>query len=452
MTHFVLHAKAPNGEDVRLIYDNETNELTDARGQSLLPLPKKQEVKAAAVPFSKDAPAGKKSPRILKIQMGLSCNYSCEYCSQRFVPHADETTKRDVEPFLDQLDSWLTTVPERIEFWGGEPFVYWKTFKPLAEGLRKRFPDKEATRFQVITNGSLLDDEKLDWLDDLGFQLAISHDAVGQHVRGPDPLEDPKTREVLLKAYRRFAPDGRLSFNSMLNSKNDSRAAIQKFFQELLGDQDVSLGEGLFIDPYDEGGLQSSFIDDPGSMALYSRKAFGEIRTGQASCFGSVKQKIMGFIHDLHHRTPASTVQQKCGMDSPDRLAVDLRGNVMTCQNVSAVSTAPNGESHKIGHVSDLGSVKLRTSTHWANRDGCPKCPVLHLCRGNCMFLEGKLWEAGCNNSYADNIVFFAAAIEALTGLVVYYIEGDLPENRKDIFGFVHQPAPKKKVIPIKAV
>jgi len=38
----------------------------------------------------------------LKIQLGLSCNYSCEYCSQRFVPHNEEGdgTPRDVQIFF----------------------------------------------------------------------------------------------------------------------------------------------------------------------------------------------------------------------------------------------------------------------------------------------------------------------------------------------------------------
>jgi uncharacterized protein len=41
-----------------------------------------------------------------------------------------------VEDFLRQLTASLSQAPERIEFWGGEPLVYIKTLKPLAERLR----------------------------------------------------------------------------------------------------------------------------------------------------------------------------------------------------------------------------------------------------------------------------------------------------------------------------
>lgn len=57
------------------------------------------------------------------------------------------------------------------------------------------------------------------------------------------------------------------------------------------------------------------------------------------------------------------------------------------------------------------------------------------------MFLEGPLWEASCNNAYSDALPIFAAGIEFLTGLVPIYIEGDLAENRKDVFGLVKPSA-----------
>jgi uncharacterized protein len=34
------------------------------------------------------------SPRILKIQMGLSCDYSCSYCLQKYVPRAHQASVR----------------------------------------------------------------------------------------------------------------------------------------------------------------------------------------------------------------------------------------------------------------------------------------------------------------------------------------------------------------------
>jgi uncharacterized protein len=432
MSTFLIHTLIPGGrEGPTLRYDNQTSLLTDSlTGQpvvkSFASLPSNKQVFAT----SKDTPARKDSPRILKISLGLSCNYECEYCSQRFVPRAAETNPAEVQSFIDGLDEWVTFPPERIEFWGGEPLVYIKTLRPLAQLLRSKYP---SAHFSVITNGSLLNAEVNEWLDVMGFSVGISHDGPGQHVRGPDPLDDPEKRAAIMDLYQRLAPKGRVSFNAMLNRSNISRAAIQRFFTDLTGDSEVMIAEGAFVDAYDPGGLALSL--PPSEAHEFRRSSFQEIRQGKADRVSGARDRVASFINSLRLQRTASSVSQKCGMDSTEAIAVDLRGNVLTCQNVSAQSTAPNGESHRIGHVSSLASVTLRTATHWSKRDECPKCPVLHICKGACMFLEGPLWEASCNNAYSDALPIFASGIEFLTGLVPVFIDGDLPEDRKDVFG-----------------
>ena len=126
-------------------------------------------------------------------------------------------------------------------------------------------------------------------------------------------------------------------------------------------------------------------------------------------------------------------------MDRPDRIAVDLQGNVVTCQNVLAASMAPNGNSHRIGHVSELDKVKLNTGTHWSKRPECKNCPVLQMCQGACMMLEGEFWDHTCNAAYADNLPFFVMAIKFLTGCIPIYIEGPQRDDRHEIFGSIEE-------------
>lgn len=416
----------------QVVYDSDASTLRYAEGDHIVPLLAPSRAGVAVV-TSRDDPATKtNAPKTLKISLGLSCNYECSYCSQRFVPHAGETNKDDIGPFLAQLGGWMTSAPERVEFWGGEPLVYWKTLKPLAEALRARWPYAQLT---MVTNGSILTPDINLWLDEMGFNIGLSHDGPGFHARGLDPLDDPERRANILDLWKRLGPSKRMSVNAMMHKDNLSRAAVQSFLTEVFG-EDLNIGEGTFVDPYDEGGMASS-LEGSKSQIEYRRRAFAELRSGQASKFVAANEKVMGFIHSLRTRRPLSAVGQKCGMDRSDNLAVDLKGNVLTCQNVSAVSFAPNGESHKIGHVSDFGSIKLKTSTHWSKRAECPKCPVVQICQGSCMFLEGPLWEAGCNNAFSDNIAFFAAAIEFLTGCVPVYIDGPQRQDRRDIFGLV---------------
>ena len=448
MTTFTIHARrVADGVETTFSYDNQTSMFLRADGTPVIASRPMQFGDAEVV--SVNQPGRKGDIKTLKISLGLSCNYECGYCSQRFVPHAEQTNPGDVDPFVAQLTANLTSAPARIEFWGGEPFVYWKTLKPLAEALRALFP---AAHFNIITNGSLLDLEKNTWLEQIGFSVGLSHDGPGYHARGADPLDDPAQLAAILDLWARLKPLGRMSVNAMMHRDNQSRADVQAWLQARFGN-DVPIGEGAYIDPYDEGGM-AAVLRDPAEHMLYRARAFAELRQGRVTNFSIARQKIQGFIDSIRNQRPASSVGQKCGMDKADNLAVDLAGNVITCQNVSAKAVAPNGQTHKIGHLSDLPSVKLKTATHWSQRPDCAACPVLQLCQGSCMFLEGPLWEAGCNSAYSDNVPFFAAAIEFLTGYTPYYIEGEFRDDRKDLFGRVRGvPAVKtKRVIEIHAV
>lgn len=447
MAKFEIHARAPNGSATVLHYDNQASTLTWANGTDVMTTQPVQRGQAAAVCI--DQPGLKAGIKTLKVSLGLSCNYECSYCSQRFVPHAEATNAQDIEPFIAQLTHSFKEPPQIIEFWGGEPLVYWKTLKPLAERLRQHYPN---ARFSIITNGSLLDTEKNEWLDRMGFDVGLSHDGPGYHARGVDPLQDPQKRQAIMDLYALLQPKGRISINTMMHSANLSRAHVQAWLQEQFG-KDVQIGEGAFIDPYDAGGLAAT-MQTPGEHIAYRTTAFKELRLGLASQFHIAASKVSDFANSIATARQASSLGQKCGMDRPENLAVDLLGNVITCQNVSAAATAPNGQPHAIGHLNDLPGVKLRTSTHWSNRKDCADCPVLQLCKGGCMFLEGDLWDADCDAAYSDNVPFFAAAIEFLTGCVPIYIDGDFRDDRKDIFGLVNgvPDAKPKRVIPINAI
>ncbi len=164
-----------------------------------------------------------------------------------------------------------------------------------------------------------------------------------------------------------------MSFNSMMNKTNNSRAAVIEFFKKVTGDESVVVGEGTLIDAYDDGGINVSL--DGTSASEYRRQAFEE---GLADLgmrnMPVVASKVVELINSIASGRKADTLGQKCGMDRPDYIAVDLKGNVMTCQNLTAVEIGMGGRPHKIGHVSDFDSIKLNTVKHWSARDNCKKC------------------------------------------------------------------------------
>jgi len=361
---------------------------------------------------SKSTPIGKsRAPKVLKIQLGLSCNYSCSYCSQAFqIGDATVSKLTDVDAFLSNLGVWLEGAPERIELWGGEPFVYWAKLKRLIPALAERFPEAQ---FLIITNGSLLTREKLDLITEYDIDIGLSHDGPGQGQRGPDPLEDPEQRRWIeaLLAERK----GHVSINTVLTVQNHDLEAIKAWFQKRLGlDVPISL-EGV-VNVYDAATLLGAGRFEEADLHALRRSVFESLVRDPGN-FG-LDKRVRDFIQSLKVRRPIEALGQKCGMDRPEHIAVDLRGNVMTCQNTGA-----KGE-HKIGHVDDFDAIALDTATHFAFRDECMSCPVVQLCKGSCMFLEGEFFKQSCANEFAFNMGIMMAAVWHLTGMVVVGVEG----------------------------
>lgn len=399
-----------------------------------------------AHPLSPQNP-GKKSQqiKILKIQLGLSCNYKCSYCNQTAqrsgvgIPSL-ETAKS----FLSELPSWLQTSPDgqdiKFEFWGGEPLLYKKVLTFLGNQLRQLYPK---SRMSMVTNGSLLNDELIQWIDSIGMSVAISHDGPAYEAgRGQDPLLSPKQNEMIRKLFHQLSSQGRIFFNCVLSGKGMSVSQVRSYLAHHLGvdpEQILLSTEGV-VTPYGEAGKKAGTLS-PKEQKDLTQTVFTEALFSPLSSNHSWSQFFREFLFSIRDKRHMKTQGQKCGMDRVDTLAVDLQGNALTCQNVAA------DKGHKIGHVSDFSQIRLNTSYHWSHRQECDKCPVLHLCKGSCMYIEGDDWKAACDNSFSYYSGLMAAALYLATGLTLTKIQG--PNIRNQGMSEVEVISVQKNGLPI---
>jgi len=447
----VFSVNRQTGEKRVFEYDNTTNALSDNETGEVFEYEQKMASPVGNRSFSPTNPLKKsKKVHLLKVQLGLSCNYACDYCSQRFVERPKETSKKDLDNFFNLLETLEFSEEEglKIEFWGGEPLVYWKTLKPLVERFDNKFKDwKQKPRKSIITNGSLLNQEISMWLVYNDFSVAVSHDGPGHATRGPE-LEN---WDEVLKLYKILAPAGRMTFNAMMHKGNMSRKAVYDWFVEKTGDVGVIIGEGSLVDAYDEGGRENS-LNTFAEHFAFRKQAFKDAVEHEGNLNADIiPRKVNAFVQDILNQTSSESVNQKCGMDGEDVIAIDLRGNVLTCQNVSVAEERHNG-----GNLAEFDKVEITAGTHWKERPHCAACPMLHLCHGSCLFLEGENWATSCDNAYTDSVAFFAVALEKITGFTPMYVapvEGELPAHRRDLWGDLlkHEEKPKKKVFKIHA-
>jgi len=433
-----------DGEDaLRLLYNPETSTLIreDGDGEQIVhPAFTTSEPVSWPVPqrVSPDNPGRKADIRTLKIQMGFKCNYACAYCNQASWNSFLGGAVEDARLFLRTLDTWFATDGAakddgrglRIEFWGGEPFVYWTKLKILGDELRRRYPK---ARFNVITNGSLLDDEKVDWLIAQRVGVQISHDGPAQTYRNPeDILDDPEKCRLIRRLMTAAGqigtapesgdrePSFGLGFGTVLTRWNYPLAAVRRHIEDKLDVPSGSISSNTeeILLPYDDDAMacipQGEAEHRAALHTLFAEAANGLTVPG---C-NSVRDKIEDFLDSLSKKRPLAALGQKCGMDREDTIAVNLMGEVTTCHNVSA-----DDPHHNLGNVRDLDAVRLDTAHHHQTRDECRNCPVVQLCKGSCMFLEGPYWQAACDVSFTYNTAMLAAALYYLTGMTLTRID-----------------------------
>jgi len=113
--------------------------------------------------------------------IAMDCNLRCEYC---FASTGDYSLGRKVMSFETgkaALDFLLENSDDRrnleVDFFGGEPLMNWNVVKQLVEYGRSREEEYgKRFRFTITTNGMLLDDEKMDFINKEMSNVVMSID------------------------------------------------------------------------------------------------------------------------------------------------------------------------------------------------------------------------------------------------------------------------------------
>jgi len=216
-------------------------------------------------------------PNLHIVVVTLRCNETCVYChasrADMDAVHTD-MTKEIAETTVRQI--LQTTSPDvTIEFQGGEPLVAFPIVKHIVEyALRQNEKVGKRLEFTMVSNLSLMDEEKLEWLVSHKVQICTSID-------GPEHLHDKQRKLPGLSAhksathwikrindeYARMNLDPTLyHVEALLTTTRD---ALPKWKEVV--DTYVSLGcRALFLRPVDPFG----FADKTGPRVEYPRAEY----------------------------------------------------------------------------------------------------------------------------------------------------------------------------------
>lgn len=334
--------------------------------------------------------AGKSNkPFWIRVLLGHACNYSCDYCLQKDIGNPEERGKiTTTDRFIEQLSKLDLSDLDKIDLWGGEPFLYWKSIVPIMEHF-----DRPGLTWFISTNGTTLLPKHIEFFSKLKsrVEIGLSHDGPAhEELRGPEFLD---RKADVLKALQK-APNIKFSFNCVITKTNYDLFAINKFFVDYIEKYGLNRdqcaityiigrnhdyenyhnsanhvigGESLLkckeiLDRFMDACIEQ-FIDRTADHGLLKNNMF----TGNMG--------VMPYIQTLKKQI-LPTITTSCGVDDAKVLSVDMNGNVRTCPHVD--------ETFISGHIEDLPNVKLKHLDLERYEKHCGSCEVYRLCKSNC--------------------------------------------------------------------
>ncbi len=346
----------------------------------------------------------RKSVSILYLVLTKACTFRCRQCFQ-YERHREDFP--DLRPNLSMseeiaylgIDTFVRHIREsdddgsdrQIYFYGGEPLLNWDIFKKsicYVEGLQRK-GDLPDLSLSVITNGSLINEEKAKFLADHGI-------AVGLSIDGPREKND---------VYRMYS-DGSGTFDDIMNAL------------ETLRRYDVDVMLSITVNP--------NIVLNLSEIVLWAKKEMGVSSISFNLVGGnSYRYTLQEMSMDAYNRALAEglvnayNLARKIGVyeDRVARKVDDFSDHVFRSVDCGAVGNQlvvqPDG-SIAFYHASDaynIGSVydpKFRIFEHPVIREWektlplfnprCQDCPAIAICGYGCFHhvLElGKPLEEG---------------------------------------------------------
>lgn len=328
--------------------------------------------------------------RTIFIILGHSCNMQCAYCMQRPVIHEQLTNKINpkIYDFIEALQK-ESGDPIHIQFFGGEPLLYFQNLKEIVEETKRR---QIPLSYGVITNGRALTDEMVNFFNEneKGMAFTLSWDGYQtKDTRLFDVFADPILKGRLLSLKR-------LGLSGVISARAYPKEMLAAF-QDISNEYRKIHGYQVYVnldEIFDTGIARRELLDvdydrierEMKELALLYLQAL----TGKESSEEEyVKINYLeGFFRQIRHfyidkggKWERTTV---CCGNGLTTLNMDVEGNLYPCHNTDEKAGSITGDFFPyLYRILRGDNIKER-------RAECLDCPALAYCQGGCKIVDEK--------------------------------------------------------------
>ena len=332
------------------------------------------------------------SPAVNVCYMILSeqCNLACKYC---FLGNNDcakrsnflmenmsaETADKAINFFIRQIKASGLDVEENkpvLIFYGGEPMVNFEILEYAATRINELREKEQCIRnieMSMVTNGLLLNEEKVRRLHELGVAIAISIDGFTEEANSMrvDVAGKPVFSRILekLDMCKAMGVDVSLSVTlseETIKNTKDILKLVDTYGVKAFG-FNIMMSSDTFVLPQSYNEAAAQFIIDE----------FIELRER-----GIYEDRMM---RKLKSFSKAQVYFSDCAATTGGQIVIAPNGQVGICHGCL------HNKQYFVAHIDDddFVAVKDKIFIEWSqltpvNHEECMECPALGICGGGC--------------------------------------------------------------------
>ncbi|MBE6881853.1 MAG: thioether cross-link-forming SCIFF peptide maturase [Ruminococcaceae bacterium] len=321
------------------------------------------------------------------LHISHDCNLRCKYCFASTGDFGKGRMLMPVETGKKAIDFLLTHSGNRhnleLDFFGGEPLMNWDAVKEIVDYARSKEEEyNKKFRFTVTTNGVLLNDENIDYINKEMKNVVLSLDGrkcVNDNMRptinkkGSYDIIVPKFRKLVEK--RMQGENKEYYVRGTFTKENIDFAQDVYHIADDLGFDQLSV-EPVIADPSEPYALTEA--DLPAIFAEYEKLAVEMVRRKkeEGGCFN-----FFHFMIDLDQGPCAIKRLRGCGCGN-EYVSVTPDGDIYPCHQFVG------NDEWKMGNLDDETlNIEMKDKFACSNiytKEGCRDCWARFYCSGGC--------------------------------------------------------------------
>jgi len=333
-------------------------------------------------------------PKRIQLLMAEGCNLGCRYCYQ----WRNGTNQRKTlmpwaiaQKAVDTLVARSGERPElQITFFGGEPLLNYPMIQKVVEYCRSiEHATGKSFQFELITNGTLLTRDVVDFIVRERFLLFISLDGDQEmHEYNRPSIDGGHSHETIVRhaLYANLQYEKhklpRIKIRANLTNRYNDRQKVEKYF-ESLGFKLIGIGP---IEPLPHGDPSPAAMSEDQMDELEERDTRAMVQALHDLLQGMPLGPAMArtFNQMSESVTPTSMHGITCGV-CRNTTVVDNRGNLYPCHRYAEM------KEYCIGDV-ETGMSRERVLDYYRkinghSTDDCQNCWIRDYCSGGCAWL-----------------------------------------------------------------